>query len=453
MEYNLTPNEILIEIEKIRKTKHLPKDEKIKGLSKFEIDSLPEIPKEWKWVIINDISEFITNGVHTPTSIKDENGHGLHCLRITDLKDNENIDYNSLPYCLRVVEGDYNKKLKKNDIYFSFTGNNLGKRYIVKENREDTVFAHYFVRWHPIIVNPYYIYYITYSKIYDYFIAANKHGSTQPNLKVVDLKRFPIPLCDLKTQYKIAKILKKIDDKIYLNNQINDNLYKVLNTIFREYFCNKQEDENFEKIQLKDLISIRGGLAYKASLLSDNIDDNILVSMGNVELNRIFNFNNLKHYLENVENKYVGQIGDLFICTRDVTQKRNQLGCPGIIPKIFKGKNVIIGTNLYIVNILNNNKNIKYFLYLLMNSNEYRERIVGSAKGTAILMIAKDDILKFEFCFPRDKKVIDVFNNKVIPIFEKIESIIIENDRLSSLRDTLLPKLMNGEIDLDKIEI
>lgn len=223
--------------------------------------------------------------------------------------------------------------------------------------------------------------------------------------------------------------------------------------MFRECFGNKKEDDNWEKIMLKDLISVRGGLAYKASLLSDNIDDNILVSMGNVELNTIFNFSNLKYYKENVENKYLGNVGDLFICTRDVTQKRNQLGCPGIIPKLFKDRKVIIGTNLYIVNILNSNENIKNFLYLLMNSSEYRERIIGSAKGTAVLMITKDDILNFEFYFPKDKKILDNFNNKVTPIFEKIENIIIENDRLSNLRNTLLPKLMNGEIDLDKIEI
>lgn len=220
---NLTVDEILKEIENIRTKKNLPKDSKIKDLTPYELKSLPKIPQTWKWVSINDLSEFITNGVHTPTSAIDENNYGLKCLRITDLN-GHNIDYSSLPYCLRIISGDYEKKLRKNDIYFSFTGNNLGKRYIVKEDREDVVFAHYFVRWRPILVNPHYIYYVTQSKVYDWFIQNYKHGSTQPNLKVVDLKRFPIPLCDLETQNKIVSILKSIDDKIYINNQTNDNL-------------------------------------------------------------------------------------------------------------------------------------------------------------------------------------------------------------------------------------
>lgn len=276
-------------------------------------------------------------------------------------------------------------------------------------------------------------------------------GRQRVQLEVVKNAEMLIP--DYKEQIKIGKVLSSIDKKIELNNRMNDNLYKLLNSMFRQYFCNKQEDNNWKKVRLRDLISIRGGLAYKASLLSDNIDDNILVSMGNVQLNKIFNFNNLKYYKENVEKRYIGNAGDLFICTRDVTQKRNQLGCPGIIPKLFKDKNVIIGTNLYIVDILNNNDNFRYFLYLLMNSNEYRERIVGSAKGTAILMIAKDDILNFEFYFPSDIKILETFNQNVTPIFEKIQNVIIENDGLSKLRDELLPKLMNGEIDLEKVKM
>ena len=298
-----------------------------------------------------------------------------------------------------------------------------------------------------------FLYWFLKTKFFKRQIQNVQTGSAQPQLPISILKKVNIRYQNIEKQEKIIKILDNLERKIEVNNKINNNLYKVLDIMFRECFGNKKEDDNWKKIMLKDLISVRGGLAYKASLLSDNIDDNILVSMGNVELNTIFNFSNLKYYKENVENKYLGNVDDLFICTRDVTQKRNQLGCPGIIPKLFKDRKVIIGTNLYIVNILNSNENIKNFLYLLMNSSEYRERIIGSAKGTAVLMIIKDDILNFEFYFPKDKKILDNFNNKVTPIFEKIENIIIENDRLSNLRNTLLPKLMNGEIDLDKIEI
>ena len=121
-------------------------------------------------------------------------------------------------------------------------------------------------------------------------------GRQRVQLEVVKNAEMLIP--DYKEQIKIGKVLSSIDKKIELNNRMNDNLYKLLNSMFRQYFCDKQEDNNWKKVRLRDLISIRGGLAYKASLLSDNIDDNILVSMGNVQLNKIFNFNNFSFCLK-----------------------------------------------------------------------------------------------------------------------------------------------------------
>jgi len=258
---NKTPEEILVEINKLRENENLIKDEKVKPLSDYEISRLPKIPDNWNWVLINDLSTFITNGVHTPTGPEDTNGYGLHCLRITDIQGDADINYHQLPYCLRIVSGDYDKKLRKGDIYFSFTGNNLGKRFIVKEDREDTVYAHYFVRWHPLIVNPYYVYYVAHSKVYDQFIYERTLGSTQPNLKVTDLKRFPIPLCDLETQNKIANFLKNIDDKISCNKAINRNLLDQLQAIFNSWFYELEpfggvEPEGTKYVSIKELCSV-----------------------------------------------------------------------------------------------------------------------------------------------------------------------------------------------------
>jgi len=290
-------------------------------------------------------------------------------------------------------------------------------------------------------------------------------GRQRVQLDVVKNTEMLIP--SYEEQTKIGRILSKIDKKIELNSQINDNLYNLLNETFKYWFetfdkFNEQEfikteigniPKEFKVIELNDLIDIKGGLAYKASKLSENKENNILVSMGNVELNNLFNFNNLKYYDDNVDDKYIADCGDLFICTRDVTQQRNQLGCPGIIPKIFKDRNIIIGTNLYRVYYKKFNKELNRYLFLLLNSFRYRERIVGSAKGTAVLMIAKDDILKFKFAFPENSQILVEFNNIINPLFDKIENNISENKELTQLRDTLLPKLMNGEIDLENIEI
>ena len=316
-------------------------------------------------------------------------------------------------------------------------------------------------------VLPKYLYYNLFQDNFFDYVMSGSTGTKMPRGNKKHVLQYTVNIPDIKTQTKIVNILDTLDKKIELNNQINDNLYKILNSLYKSWFEDfdnfkyqkfKESEigkipNNFDVIELNDLINIRGGLAYKASKLSEDHSDNILVSMGSVELNKMFNFNNLKYYSEDVVDKYVAEVGDLFICTRDVTQQRNQLGCPGLIPKLFENKKTIIGTNLYIVDYKKIGKILNKYMFLLLNSSSYRERIVGSAKGTAVLMIAKDDILKFKFPFPKSEIIIYEFNKIITPLFELIENNVCENNKLEQLRDTLLPKLMNGEIDLDNIEI
>lgn len=229
-------DEIMNKIDKYCNENGIIRDKKVKPLSEYEISNLPKLPGEWRWVISNDISTFITNGVHSPTSTEDNLGINKKMLRITDLKDEKEPDFSNLPFCKRFVKGDYEKNIKKDDIYISFTGNVLGKRYIVKETREDVVFAHYFVRWQPIIVNPQYIYYVLRSNHFDRFMYENTLGSTQPNLKVTSLKRVPLPIPPMKEQERIAKIFHDIDKKIEINNKINNTLENMGQSIFKQWF-------------------------------------------------------------------------------------------------------------------------------------------------------------------------------------------------------------------------
>ena len=419
--------------------------------------------KEYK---LNDVTINITDGVHN-TVTDDENGN-CFLLSCKNIKNG------------RIIIGEKERKinketllklrkrscLQKEDILITSVGT-IGEMSIIEEESPNYDFQRSVAIIKPDTnkVIPKFLYYCLNNELCQ--INSLIKGAVQKCLFISGIRGIRVILPELELQRKIINVLDNIDKKILINNQINDNLYKSLSFIYKAWF----EDFNFysvdklietqignipadfEVLRLEDLISIRGGLAYKASKLSENKLDNVLVSMGNVELNNLFNFNNLKYYSENALDKYVAEVGDIFICTRDVTQQRNQLGCPGIIPKIFKNRNIIIGTNLYIVEHKKFDKSLNRFLFLLLNSCKYRERIVGSAKGTAILMISKDDILKFEFAFPKEKEVLNRFNQIINPIFDKIENNICENENLKGLRDTLLPKLMNGEIDLNKIEI
>ena len=181
MQFKWISNEtqdILNQIEEYRNVHGLNKDEKTKPLTEYEINRLPQLPSTWSWVISNDISTFITNGVHSPTSPLDKLGINKKMLRITDIDEANRADFQNLPYCTRFTKGDYDKNVKENDIYISFTGANLGKRYLARASYDDVVFAHYFVRWQPIIVNPKYIYYVLLSRHFDRFMYEHALGSS-----------------------------------------------------------------------------------------------------------------------------------------------------------------------------------------------------------------------------------------------------------------------------------
>jgi len=334
-----------------------------------------------------------------------------------------------LPYCLRIIEGDYDKKLKKGDIYFSFTGNNLGKRYIVKEDRDDTVFAHYFVRWQPILVNPYYIYYVTHSSVYNYFINGHKLGSSQPNLKVTDLKRFPIPLCDLITQDKIVNILRNIDDKISINNKINNNLYEMGDNLYNEYFGKYKDNlpSDYKIVKLNEV--------------ADNYDSKRkpMSSREREQHKGIYPYYGATSIIDYVDN-YI--FDDTYLLMGEDGTVKTDDGYP--VLQYIWGKNWI---NNHAHVLKGKNISTELLMFALRKIN-----IENIITGAVQPKINQENMNKIEFVIGSDSK------NKELEVIlknlmDKSKNIIEENERLEQLRDTLLPKLMNGEIDLDNIEI
>ena len=80
------PDEIQMILDKIKDYRiknNCPKDDKVESITEYEINHLPKIPENWTWVVSNDISTFITNGVHSPTSPVDKLGIKKKMLRIT----------------------------------------------------------------------------------------------------------------------------------------------------------------------------------------------------------------------------------------------------------------------------------------------------------------------------------------------------------------------------------
>jgi type I restriction enzyme S subunit len=163
--------------------------------------------------------------------------------------------------------------------------------------------------------------------------------------------------------------------------------------------CDGQQDSlppGWRVARFGDMISIRGGLSYKGEMIS--VAGNALVTMGCVSSSRRFNVAGLKRYSGEYAEAHTLRVGDMVIATRDVTQNRELLGSPAVIPKGLPGGAVIAATNLY--KLSNRSDSPSEFLYWVMRAPAYRNHIIASAKGTTVLMLTKDAVENFTFPLP-----------------------------------------------------
>ena len=332
-------------------------------------------------------------------------------------------------------------------------------------------------------------------------------GSVQQvlNVKVAGaLDIFVPPLCD---QKRIADILIILNEKIELNRQTNQTLEQMAQALFKSWFVdfdpvidnalaagNPIPDELQERAQrrqqqlakpdhkplpddirqlfpsefeksteltidangwiprgwritkLKDLISVKHGYAFKGKFFCDNITEDVLLTPGNVAIGGGFKGGKLKYYDGPIMEEYVFSKGDMYITMTDLSKAGDTLGYPAFVPEI-KGVTFHHNQRLGKVNFKKANLIGAEFLYLCLCSREYRNHIVASATGTTVKHTSPTKILEHNV----------VNSGGVIePVFEKFLGKIsckkeLNNSMsvsLTKLRDTLLPKLISGELRL-----
>ena len=217
-------------------------------------------------------------------------------------------------------------------------------------------------------------------------------------------------------------------------NKQNNNLYKLCNNIFHDYLNRYEEKIEYKKINEIAKKVITGKTPSTAN--KDFWDGSIpFITIQDMH-NRVFTIKT----------------------ERNITK----VGAKSIIPKNSISVSCIATVGLVSINVedsqtnqqinsivIENDYDLYYLFEYLSEQEEYMKRIAG---GSTTYNINKNTFKNIEIPYLPQELLIE-FNNNVSTMFEKIKLNQYENDELSQLRDTLLPKLMNGEIDLDNIEI
>lgn len=371
-------------------------------------------------------------------------------LRITDINEDGTLNYKDM---MSVNDPKANQYiLKKNDICFVRTGNSTGKTYFYDGSIENLVYAGFLIKFSidEEKVNPKYVkYYIMTSK-YKNWVKEIQTGSTRGNINAKMYGNLEILIPERTYQDKLVIVLDKITDKIKYNTKTNDNLSNISQLIFDNYIKDNMDLEYCKISELNPKLETgkrpNGGVS--------NIESGI-PSIGAESIKGL-------GYFDYVKTKYVTE--EYFCKMKKGIVKGYELliykdgGKPGyFMPNFsmfgdgFPFEKFAINEHVFLLDFENIRFNI--FAYYYFNSATIRNRLrVLGSKSAAIPGINQQDILNLEI--PKLNENID---KNILDVLERNTKKIIKNSKqnyiLSKLRDTLLPKLMNGEIDLDKIEI
>lgn len=370
-----------------------------------------------------------TYGIAAPGVEKNDNLYTY--LRITDINDDGTLNRSDMKSVADDDAAQY--LLKPNDIVFARTGGSTGRNYFYDGNDGTFVYAGFLIKFSidPLKVNPKYIKYYCQSDAYKNWVKSFNTGSTRGNINAQTFGNMEISLPPREQQDYLVSILEPLDEKIAINRAINDNLANLLQTIYQERFGN-------------DILAVNQGVLSDICSYSR---DKVAVS----ELN-------VRTYFS-TENMLSGKAGSTEATSLPTTSQTT--AC-------HKGDTLISNIRPYFKKIVYcedkcgcstdvlcftpSQPCYSAYLFSTLYADRFFAFMVAGSKGTKMPRGDKQQIMTYPVVLPSEEELAG-FNTIASPLLEQIYSNRSENKRLSILRDTLLPKLMSGEINVSAIQL
>ena len=286
-----------------------------------------------------------------------------------------------------------------------------------------------------------FLYYIlSDNKFFDYD-TANAKGTKMPRGDKAAIMNYVFPLPPLEIQKKIAGVLGALDDKIELNNKINANLEEQAQALFKSWFVDFEPfggtmPKDWKVGNLLDIADYLNGLAMQKFRPAEN--DKGLPVLKIKELRQGFCDSNSELCSLNVKNEYIVNDGDVIFSWSG-----------SLLVDFWCGGKCGLNQHLFKVT----SKNFDKWFYFLWTTH-YLEHFafIAADKATTMGHIKREELEKAKVIIP-SSECYQKMKQIMTPIYDLLISNRVENTRLSALRDALLPKLMSGEIDVDKVSL
>lgn len=388
---------------------------------------------EWKETTLGDICLKITDGAHH--SPKEFEG-GKPMFSVKNMRD-QGFDYNGVK---TISEEDFVKLVnsgcqpKSDDILIAKDGSVMKHVFRVKGNVDYVLLSSIaIVRPDIAKVNPsYLVYAIKDPSTTDLILNNFVGGSGVPRIVLKDFKKVDLTIPDIQTQKAIAEILSSLDDKIDLLHRQNKTLEQMAETLFRQWFV-EEAKEDWELVKIGRFVKTNKNSVNKdyPHKIIKYLDTGSLTE-GKIEALQEISFNEAPSRAKRLVNH-----NDVLISTVRPNQKHF-----GIIKNPID--NLVVSTGFCVITCENIDP---HFIYILLTTSDMTEYLHSIAEGSTSTYpsLKPIDIEAIEFQLPPNDLLIK-FANYCNNAWVKIDKNQNQIRTLVKIRDTLLPKLMSGEV-------
>jgi type I restriction modification DNA specificity domain protein len=398
---------------------------------------------EWNYSTINDVCVLVTDGSHSsPKSVHD----GEYMVSVKDFTD-YGFDFSS---CRMISHDDY-EVLKRNgcvpqidDILIGKDGARFFEDIIIYRQREKPALLSSIaiLRCDKSKILPDFLYYALRTPSFKQDVKDNYgSGSAIPRIILKDFKRMMVSYPSLEKQRSVISVLTAIDSKIQANTEINDNLEQQAMALYRQMFVENNNDARRE-CRADEYFDISIGKTpprKEAQWFSMNPTDCIWVSISDMGRCGMYIADSSEYLTHESVDKFNIKV---------VPDNTVLLSFKLTVGRVAITDGAMV-TNEAIAHFKTDKPEINEYLYCYLKDFNYQT--MGSTSSIATAVNSK--IIKaMPFVIPTDAELVS-FHSATAPMFEMIKTRQRENTRLAELRDSLLPKLMSGEIDVSAVQL
>lgn len=402
---------------------------------------------------LSEIMDIIGGG--TPKTSKSEYWDGdIPWLSVKDFNNDYRYVYETEKTITKAgLDNSSTKMLKRNDSIISARGT-VGEIAMIPFPMAFNQSC-YGLRAKEGIVDAEYLYYLIKHNVV--VLKKNTHGSVFDTITRDTFDGIEVDLPSLEEQKKVASILRDYDDKIEVNNEINKNLEEQIRSLCNAWLNDYEPfggvcPDDWELTPLSSFAQFISGYSYKGAELQNS--SVAMATIKNFDRKGGFKLDGYKEIVPSSKLKpeHHANLFDTLVAHTDLTQNAEVIGNAEPVLSFSGYQDIIFSMD--VVKVLPTNPQVsKFLIAALLQTQKFKGHCLGYVNGTTVLHLSKKALPEYSLLMPKDFSILKPLDNAVSVMYQRMASNIDENVHLTLLRDSILPRLMSGELNVSELEL